>query len=228
MSCPMPTAVGMSRKTARPVAAATSTGSRMPSMPDARSARTKAPSSTSTARTGRSRTRTATGTTRIRRRGDARANSIPVMGTEPASENWIRSCCGSSPGIRFYCKPVTLVLCREIRGEIRFSGRVVGKWLCEITSAFIIKELRGARALRLFCGRSAFPPPRHSPGRSSQRQKPVRNSGFFVVCCPRMCYKTYYNLTNLGVYFSKIPPVKNWIPPKLIFYALGDFDYAAQ
>lgn len=27
------------------------------------------------------------------------------------------------------------------RGENRFSGRVVGKWLCEMTSAFIIKEL---------------------------------------------------------------------------------------
>jgi len=27
-----------------------------------------------------------------------------------------------------------------------------------MTSAFIIKELRGARALRLNCGRSAFPP----------------------------------------------------------------------
>jgi hypothetical protein len=87
------------------------------------------------------------------------ANSIPVLGTEPASENRIRSCCGSSSGIRFYCKPVTLVRCREIGGEIRFSGRVVGKWLCEMTSAFIINELRGARALRLFCGRSAFPPP---------------------------------------------------------------------
>ena len=86
-------------------------------------------------------------------------NSIPVLGTEPASENRMRSCCGSAPGIRFYCKPVTLVLCREIRGEIRFSGRVGGKLLCEMTSAFIIKELRGARALRLFCGRSAFPPP---------------------------------------------------------------------
>jgi len=86
-------------------------------------------------------------------------NSIPVLGTEPASENRIRSCCGSTPGIRFYCKPVTLVRCREIRGENRFSGRVGGKWLCEMTSAFIIKELRGARALRLFCGRSAFPPP---------------------------------------------------------------------
>jgi len=35
-----------------------------------RSARTKAPSSTSTARTGRSRTRTATGTIHIRRRGN--------------------------------------------------------------------------------------------------------------------------------------------------------------
>jgi len=81
------------------------------------------------------------------------------LGTEPASENWIRSCCCSTPGIRFYCKPVTLVRCREIRGENRFSGRVGGKWLCEMTSAFIIKELRGARALRLFCGRSAFPPP---------------------------------------------------------------------
>ena len=71
----------------------------------------------------------------------------------------MRSCCGSTPGIRFYCKPVTIVRCREIRGENRFSGRVLGKWLCEMTSAFIIKELRGARALRLFCGRSSFPPP---------------------------------------------------------------------
>ena len=44
----------------------------------------------------------------------------------------------------------------EIRGENRFSGRVVGKLLCEMTSAFIIKELRGAWALRLFCGRSAL------------------------------------------------------------------------
>ena len=129
-------------------------------MPGARSARTKAPSSTSTARTGRSRTRTATETIRIRQKVDAQANSIPVLGTEPASENWIRSCCCSTPGIRFYCKPVTLVRCREIRGEIRFSGRVVGKLLCEMTSAFIIRELRGARALRLICGRSAFPPPK--------------------------------------------------------------------
>ena len=32
-----------------------------------------------------------------------------------------------------------------------------------MTSAFIIKELRGARALRLFCGRSAFPPPVSQP-----------------------------------------------------------------
>lgn len=159
MSCPTPTAVGTSRRTARPVVAATSTRSRMPSMPGAKSAKTRAPSSTSTARTGRSRTRTATETIRIRRRGDARVNSIPVLGTEPASENRIRSCCGSTPGIRFYCKPVTLVRCREIRGENRFSGRVVGKWLCEMTSAFIINELRGARALRLFCGRSSFPPP---------------------------------------------------------------------
>jgi hypothetical protein len=159
MSCPTPTAAGTSRKTVRPVAAATSIRSRRPLMRGARSARTKAPSSTSTARTGRSRIRTATGTIHIHRRGDARANSIPVLGTEPASENRIRSCSGSTPGIRFYCKPVTLVRCREIRGENRFSGRVGGKWLCEMTSAFIIKELRGARALRLFCGRSAFPPP---------------------------------------------------------------------
>ena len=54
-------------------------------------------------------------------------NSIPVLGTEPASVKRIRSCCGSTPGIRFYCKPVTLVRCREIRGENRFSGRVIGK-----------------------------------------------------------------------------------------------------
>ena len=90
-------------------------------------------------------------------------NSIPVLGTEPASENRIRSCCCSTPGIRFYCKPVTLVRCREIRGEIRFSGLVGGKWLCEMTSAFIINELRGARALRLFCGRSSLPPPTRNP-----------------------------------------------------------------
>ena len=159
MSCPTPTAAGTSRKTARPVAAATSTRSRRPLMPGARSARTKAPSSTSTARTGRSRTRTATGTIRIRQKVDAQANSIPVLGTEPASENRMRSCYGSTPGIRFYCKPVTLVRCREIRGENCFSGRVVGKWLCEMISAFIIKELRGARALRLFCARSTPPPP---------------------------------------------------------------------
>jgi hypothetical protein len=95
----------------------------------------------------------------IRRRGDAWVNSIPVLGTEPASENRIQSCCGSTSGIRFYCKPVTLVRCREIGGENCFSGRVAGKWLWDMTSAFIIKELRGARALRLFCGRSAFPPP---------------------------------------------------------------------
>jgi hypothetical protein len=90
---------------------------------------------------GRSRTRTATETIRIRRRADALSNSIPVLGTEPASKNRIRSCCGSTPGIRFYCKPVTLVRCREIRGENRFSGRVGGKCLCRMTSAFIIKEL---------------------------------------------------------------------------------------
>jgi hypothetical protein len=82
-------------------------------------------------------------------------NSIPFLGTEPASEKRIRSCCVSAPGIRFYCKTVTLVRCLEIRGENRF----VGKWLREMTSAFSIKELRGARALRLFCGRSSFPPP---------------------------------------------------------------------
>jgi hypothetical protein len=34
----------------------------------------------------------------------------------------------------------------QIRGENRFSGRVGGKCLCEMTSAFIIKELRGERA----------------------------------------------------------------------------------
>jgi len=64
-----------------------------------------------------------------------------------------------SAGIRFYCKPVTLVRCRKIGEENRFSGRVGGKWLCDVISAFSINELRGARALRLFCGRSAFPPP---------------------------------------------------------------------
>jgi hypothetical protein len=112
----------------------------------------------STVRTGRSRTRTVTGTIRILPRGDARANSIPGLRTEPASENRIRSCRGSAPGIRFYCKPVTLVRCREIRGENRFSGQVGGKRLCEMTSAIIIKELRGTLVLRLFCGRSAFPP----------------------------------------------------------------------
>ncbi len=102
---------------------------------------------------------------------------IPILGTEPASENRIRSCCGSTPGIRFYCKPVTLVWCREIRGENRFSGRVVGKWLCEMASAFIIKELRGARALRLFCGRSAFPPPITKDQSIYNYKKPTRLSG---------------------------------------------------
>lgn len=87
MSCPTPTAVGMSRKTARPVAVATSTRSKMLSMPGAKSARTKAPSSTSTARTGRSRKRTATGTIHIHRRSDARVNLIPDLGTEPIPEN---------------------------------------------------------------------------------------------------------------------------------------------
>jgi len=107
-------------------------------------------------------------------------NSIPVLGTEPASENRIRSCCGSMPGIRFYCKPVTLVRCGEIRGENRFSGRVGGKWLCEMISAFIIKELRGAWALRLFCGRSAFPPPFGNPRQSQEVQNPLKMAGFFI------------------------------------------------
>jgi hypothetical protein len=43
------------------------------------------------------------------------------LGTEPASESRIQSRCGSTQGIRFYCKPVTLVRCREIGGETRFS-----------------------------------------------------------------------------------------------------------
>ena len=110
-------------------------------------------------------------------------NSIPVLGTEPASENRIRSCCGSAPGIRFCCKPVTLVRCREIRGENHFSGRVVGKLLCEMTSAFIIKELRGARALELFCGKSSFPPPNNNPKQTYQILKALENidfKGFFI------------------------------------------------
>jgi hypothetical protein len=63
---------------------------------------------------------------------------------------------GNRTGIR---KPDSKLLRFDARGENRFSGRVVGKWLCEMTSAFIVKELRGARALRLICDRSAFPPP---------------------------------------------------------------------
>ena len=66
-------------------------------------------------------------------------NVITGLIIEPAYKNRKRGGCGSTPGIRFYCKPVTLVRCREIRGEIRFSGRVGGKWLCEMTSSFIIK-----------------------------------------------------------------------------------------
>ena len=158
-------------------------------MPGARSARTKAPNSTSTARTGRSRTRTATGTIRIRQKVDAQANSIPVLGTEPASENRIRSCRGSTPDIRFYCKPVTLVRCREIRGENRFSGRVVGKWLCEMTSAFIINELRGARALRLFCGRSSFPPPNYVFSNMLAHHKPLKLKDFRGFLLPMMCWR---------------------------------------
>ncbi len=44
-------------------------------------------------------------------------------------------------------------------GENRFSGRVAGKWLCEIIAAFMINALREEGALRLFFGRSSFPPP---------------------------------------------------------------------
>ena len=110
-------------------------------------------------------------------------NSIPVLETEPASENRIPICCGSTPGIRFYCKPVTLVRCREIRGENRFYGRVVGKCLCEMTSAFIINELRGARALRLFCGRSSFPPPIEHPKPSKEMQKSPQQRAFCFVLC---------------------------------------------
>jgi hypothetical protein len=40
-----------------------------------------------------------------------------------------------------------------------------------MTSGFIIKELRGARALRLFCGRSSFPPP-------FKKDKPVSLGSF--------------------------------------------------
>jgi len=127
-------------------------------MQGVRSARTKAPSSTSTARTGRSRTRTATGTTHIHRKGDARINSIR-FGNRTGVRKPDSKLTRDNVRYLFYCKPVTLVRCREIRGENRFSGRVGGKWLCKMTSAFIIKELRGARALRLFSGRSAFPPP---------------------------------------------------------------------
>ena len=118
-------------------------------------------------------------------------NSIPVLGTEPASENRIRSCCGSMPGIRFYCKPVTLVRCWEIGGENRFSGRVVGKLLCKMTSSFIIKELRGARALRLFCGRSAFPPPSNNFKKSCKDPKALRDfvfMGYAVSRCASMSF----------------------------------------
>jgi hypothetical protein len=49
-----------------------------------------------------------------------------------------------------------------------------------MASAFIVKELRGARALRLFYGRSAFPPPIECPALSEQERKASRNGGFFV------------------------------------------------
>ena len=135
--------------------------------------------------------------------------SIPVLGTEPASENWIRSCCCSTPGIRFYCKPVTLVRCREIRGEIRFSGLVGGKWLCEMTSAFIIKELRGARALRLFCGRSSLPPPRHNTVRSKEVQKPSRNRGFFVGDNLTSNFTLYDSFNLMDASRIRVIPVKS-------------------
>lgn len=53
-----------------------------------------------------------------------------------------------------------------------------------MTSAFIIKELRGARALRLICGRSSFPPPRQPPIQSSDIQKAPEFRGFLFVECP--------------------------------------------
>ena len=123
-------------------------------------------------------------------------NSIPVLGTEPASENRIRSCCGSMPGIRFYCKPVTLVRCWEIRGENRFSGRVGGKWLCEMLSAFIIKELRGAWALRLFCGRSAFPPPCTETPPSGD----YRNPGWGLFLCPLAVSRSPYKIVSIRLF----------------------------
>lgn len=66
-------------------------------------------------------------------------NSISDLGAEPASENRILSCCGLTPGIWFYWKPLTLVRCREIEGENRFYGRVGGTWwLCDINFTCII------------------------------------------------------------------------------------------
>ena len=141
-------------------------------------------------------------------------SSIPVLGTEPASENRIRSCFGSAPGIRFYCKPVTLVRCREIRGENRFSGRVVGKWLCEMTSAFIIKGLRGARALRLFCGRSSFPPPSGNPTQSEEVHNPLKTEGIFIFSTFDAIHRNPQRYPKLGVSYGYIYPPTLTVDPQ--------------
>jgi hypothetical protein len=65
-------------------------------------------------------------------------NSIAVWESNRRLKIRMESCCGSEPGVRFYCKPVTLVRCREIEGENRFYVRVGGTWLCEINFTCVI------------------------------------------------------------------------------------------
>jgi hypothetical protein len=69
----------------------------------------------------------------------------------------LRSCCRSWRGLRFY---ISLPHLRPLVGigvENRFSGGPCGKWLCEMTSTFIIEVLRDARNKRLLRGESGLP-----------------------------------------------------------------------
>ena len=46
--------------------------------------------------------------------------------------------------------------------------------------------------------RSSSAPPKHNSAMSEEVQKPARNSGFFVVFRPEMCYEILQNPASLG------------------------------